>query len=147
MDRLSLFATRDSSKDSAEKREKAEEEAIANLMESLRISKEKKESQKEEQPNGDAQADGEPVESNGPTDAPALDEGTPSSEEQIPKVNGENESASDILGSVKLFEIFNEQVVSLVKMQRLQIQDTIALLVSLANLALYVLICMHRAVN
>lgn len=38
--------------------------------------------------------------------------------------------------NVKLYEIFYEQVVNLVNAQRLPIQDTTALLVSLANLAL-----------
>ena len=46
------------------------------------------------------------------------------------------EKRRGIPSNVKLFEIFHEQVQTLVKMQRLAIQDTIGLLVSLANLAL-----------
>ena len=44
--------------------------------------------------------------------------------------------ARGIPENIKLYEIFYEQVVNLVNAQRLPIQDTTALLVSLANLAL-----------
>jgi len=59
------------------------------------------------------------------------DEATPSSE-----ANSSSEKTKGIPGNVKLFEVFYEQVVHLVGMQRLPIQDIMALLVSLVNLAL-----------
>lgn len=60
-----------------------------------------------------------------------------STEEGAPtEADGEIQKKRGIPNNVKLFEIFNEQVQTLVKMQRLPIQDTIGLLVSLANLAL-----------
>ena len=57
-----------------------------------------------------------------------------------PVTNGENtaskSSGKGIASSIKLYEIFYDQVVNLVKTRGIPIQDTIALLVSLVNLAL-----------
>jgi vacuolar protein sorting-associated protein 35 len=52
---------------------------------------------------------------------------------ELPK---EHNKIRGIPDDIKLFEVFHEQVMSLVKLQRLQLWDTIALLVSLTNLAL-----------
>jgi vacuolar protein sorting-associated protein 35 len=145
MDRLSSYAQREAESESPEQRKKTEEESIAQLMEQMRIAKEKKAVEPESAPaqqNGDASetSDTQPSteetsdESSKPADASAENE-----EAQTTETDGEIEKRRGIPNNVKLFEIFHEQVQTLVKMQRLPIQDTIGLLVSLANLALYVL--------
>ena len=53
-------------------------------------------------------------------------------------LNGDPRPGMGIPEDIRLFEIFNEQVQSLVKLQRLPLADAVALMVSLANLALYV---------
>jgi len=129
MDRLSTYAQRENegqqpdTKDAREAKQKAEEEATVRLLEKLKIEKEKKPDHKEDssQTNGDAPADGE---------APEPDSESTQKPEQT------NGDASASVGGVKLFEIFYDQVVSLVKTRVLPIQDTMALLTSLANLAL-----------
>ena len=137
MDRLSAYAQRESETESPEERKKTEEESIANLLENLRIQKEKKQSEPETPPaqqNGDASEESQP----GAEEA-SVTSGTtavPASEDDAAETDGDVESSRGIPKNVKLFEIFHEQVASLVKMQRLSIQDTIGLLVSLANLAL-----------
>ncbi|KAF2655859.1 vacuolar protein sorting-associated protein 35 [Lophiostoma macrostomum CBS 122681] len=135
MDRLSAYAQREAETESPDQRKKTEEESIAHLLEQLRIAKEKKQAEPEAtQQNGDA-----------PEEAPAIAEeasvtssatAVAQPEEEATETDGETEKSRGIPRNVKLFEIFHEQVASLVKMQRLSIQDTIGLLVSLANLAL-----------
>lgn len=137
MDRLSAYAQRESESETPEQRKKTEEEAIAKLLEQMKIAKEQKQTAPEPstQQNGDsseetpAGTDEASVTSSTTAVAPAESEA---------ETDGESKKSRGIPENVKLFEIFHEQVASLVKMQRLTIQDTIALLVSLANLALYV---------
>lgn len=141
MDRLSSYAAREAESESPENRKQTEDEAIVRLMEKLRVSKEKKESEAKpgavdgqdtngEQVNGDKIAE---TPSEGPvgqsTKATGAD--TVPEEEKLPP-----SKSRGILEDVKLYNIFYEQVVNLVNAQRLHIQDTIALLVSLSNLAL-----------
>lgn len=143
MDRLSSYAARESESEPQEDRKKTEEEATARLLEKLRISKDSKESIKKETaeakaPNGD-QADGdesarrpaEAVADQKPAEAePAATDGQ---NDEVPQTKNRG-----IPEGVKLYEIFYDQVTNLVNAQRLHIHDIIALLVSLANLALYV---------
>jgi vacuolar protein sorting-associated protein 35 len=151
MDRLSAYAARESESYPAEDREKMESEAIANLLEKVRLSQEKKAdeptpAQTAAQPNGEEVASGtngtdsdipkeEGSESNSKLAEP---ESKPGAEEVAP--NGTNEEVEKktrgIPESIKLYEIFFEQVMNLVNAQHLPIQDTTALLVSLVNLAL-----------
>ncbi|KAJ9649783.1 retromer complex subunit Vps35 [Coniosporium tulheliwenetii] len=133
MDRLSAYAARESESESPEERRKAEEDATTKLLEKLRISKERKPADKPAQENGDT-AEARPAESDAASTATSATAVEPP-EESAP-TNGESKRSRGIPDNVKLFEIFHEQVASLVKLQRLPIQDTIALLVSLANLAL-----------
>ena len=136
MDRLSMYAERESESESPEERQKAEEHATAKLLEKLAISKEaqpddsKSANTAADQPNGD-QVNGhkstEPVQQQ--TDGTAATTNGDSNGSSAKKSRG-------IPEDVKLFEIFYGQVTSLVHIQRLPIQDTIALLVSLAKLAL-----------
>ncbi|KAF2760943.1 vacuolar protein sorting-associated protein 35 [Pseudovirgaria hyperparasitica] len=135
MDRLSAYAAREAESESPEERKKTEEEATAKLFENLRIAKEKKSIESPKQHNGDTTegeqpaADADPATTN--EDAEPGQSTEPGTSETEP-----DEKTRGIPSSVKLFEIFYEQVTSLVRLQRLPIQDTIAMLVSLAGLAL-----------
>lgn len=138
MDRLSSYAQREAESESPEQRKKTEEESIAQLLERMRIAKEKP----VEQEPVPTQQNGESAE--GAETQPGADEtSTASSTTAVSLADTETtesgatiEKRRGIPSNVKLFEIFHEQVQTLVKMQRLTIQDTIGLLVSLANLAL-----------
>lgn len=147
MDRLSAYAERESQQNVTDDKAKLEEEALADLLEKIRIGKEQQESkpapaEPAAEPNGD-QSNGEPG-----TDAEATpaesEPATPSiTDTETTVVDNTQESptpTSDggrgIPQDVKLYEIFFEQVNNLVSAQHLPIQDTIALLVSLTNLAL-----------
>jgi vacuolar protein sorting-associated protein 35 len=137
MDRLSSFAQRQADEDpSPAEKQKAEEEATARSFEKLRLAKEAK-------PQFPKKVNG--------TDSAAESNGT-KADEQAPNSNGSVEeptvtdidgstlasrtSKSSILFDVKLYEIFYDQVINLVKTRGLSIQDTMALLTSLVNLAL-----------
>ena len=140
MDRLSAYAARESESEPLETRRKIEEEATVKLLERLRISRETKspmvkvDQANGEQPNGTS-ADGDESEArptqatNGKTGDVEPAASTGEEELQPTKSRG-------IPESVKLYEVFYEQVLNLVNAQRLPIQDTMALLLSLANLAL-----------
>ena len=146
MNRLSSYAQNESNTESPEDKQKSEEEAVTALLEKLRVSKEteaakaqeaKEAKAKAEQPNGEQTSD----ESSG-LKTPEESE-TSQKEEKPPSVNGAEDAEPElhkksrgIPPNVKLFEIFYGQVTHLVQAQRLPIQDTTALLVSLANLAL-----------
>ncbi|KAJ4305081.1 retromer complex subunit Vps35 [Kalmusia sp. IMI 367209] len=136
MDRLSAYAQRESESESPEQRKKTEEEAIEKLMEQLRMQKDIKPTEPSSpvaQQNGDSsEAETAAEEASITTETTAVEPPTPETTE----TDGEIEKSRGIPKNVKLFEIFHEQVATLVKMQRLSIQDTIGLLVSLANLAL-----------
>jgi vacuolar protein sorting-associated protein 35 len=128
MDRLSTYAQRETEGPSEEDKRKAEEEAAIRMIEQLDLNKDTK---------PESALEAEPSNPNGmdqktPPDS-QLTEAEPATPVQ-PETNGEKEPAN--LGDVKLFEIFYDQVVNLVKTRGLPIQDTMALLTSLANLAL-----------
>ena len=142
MNRLSAYAERESQTESPEDKKKSEEDATAKLLEKLKISKNK--SNDEAKPDG---ADTEHVngeQSNGDktSEVPQQKEGQDGDSKKEPEAtNGENTTATPIRTrgipeDVKLYEIFYNEVTHLVHAQRLPIQDTIALLVSLSNLAL-----------
>lgn len=147
MDRLSSYAQREAESESPEQRKKTEEESIAHLLEQMRIAKEKKATEPEPAPtkqNGNSSETSETSETQ-PSPEETTEEATedsskpaeiPAEEAPTTEADGEIEKKRGIPNNVKLFEIFHEQVQTLVKMQRLPIQDTIGLLVSLANLAL-----------
>ena len=148
MDRLSSYAASESESTPPHDKQKMEEDAIAKLLEKVRINQEKKPEEPtpaSAKPNGEHPAS----ETNGAADqAPKEPESTPEpdkkpegSEESTEPVNGtdgasDEKARSGIPESIKLYEIFFEQVMNLVNAQHLPIQDTTALLVSLANLAL-----------
>lgn len=146
MDRLSSYAARESEEHPDEDREMMEQEAITKLLETVRLNKEKK----VEEPAPDAANGDHPASTNGddtaaPKEADADAEPAKKEEETLPDskpepINGTDGAADEksrgIPDNIKLYEIFFEQVMNLVNAQHLPIQDTTALLVSLANLAL-----------
>jgi len=130
MDRLSAYATRDAEADTPERKREAEEEATAKLMEKLKISKENKSAEDkdgEAHENGNGE-NGEEAPSND-SDAKTIEKVETNGVETIGKGRG-------VPDNVRLFEVFYEQVMNLISMQRLPIQDITALLNSLINLAL-----------
>jgi vacuolar protein sorting-associated protein 35 len=137
MDRLSSFAQRQADEDSSPaEKQKAEEEATTRLFEKMRLSKESK-PQSPKKVNG---ADST-TETNGTKVGDQAEESNDSVEEPTATdVDGSTlaskTSKTSILADVKLYEIFYDQVVNLVKTRGLSIQDTMALLTSLVNLAL-----------
>jgi vacuolar protein sorting-associated protein 35 len=143
MNRLSSYAQSEGQDDDATKKQKSEEEAVSALMERLRVSKEKKDAEpKKAEPEGGKQADGEsdslverePEESIAGTTLAGGEASQTTPEDGVESPEGEK--SRGIPANVKLYEIFFGQVTHLVQAQRLPIQDTIPLLVSLANLAL-----------
>lgn len=138
MDRLSAYAAREAEADgdAPEDRAKLEEEATVKLMEKLRIAKEKKDNTAPKQQNGDA-AQGEQSTNDAASAATTATAAETTADEQPENTEqGEVKKTRGIPENVKLFEIFHGQVASLVTIQRLPLQDTIAMLVSLANLAM-----------
>lgn len=136
MDRLSAYAARESESDSPEDREKAETEATVKLLEKIKLAAEATPAEDEAaNQNGDSK-----TEETSSTE-PEADVETPASGETEAKAeptetDGEAKKQRGIPDNVRLFEVFHEQVIHLVSMQRLPIQDITALLVSLINLAL-----------
>lgn len=137
MDRLSSYAARESESEPIENRRKNEEDAIANLMTKLQVTKKETIPENTQTETSNKQEIGELVE-RGKVVEPSM-----SNVHQLPVADsgsGAEKSSPEknrgIPDNVKLYEIFYDQVVNLVNAQRLQIQDTIALLVSLINLAL-----------
>lgn len=142
MDRLSAFAQREAEPQTVEQRQKVEEESVTALVEKLKISKEAADQEEtaKSAANGDAGEDETPrhsedtaVDSQASTEAPS--ETTTLKDDAEPQTNGNGSKHRGIPDNVKLFEVFYEQVVHLVSMQRLPIQDITALLTSLINLA------------
>lgn len=138
MDRLSAYAAREAEAETqtpGNKQEK-EQEAVTALLEKLKVTKEEAETADKESKDASEGANGENTadsEGSKPTDSQTESD---SKDESTPQTNGETKKSRGIPDNIKLFEIFHEQVIHLVSMQRLPIQDITALLVSLANLAL-----------
>ncbi|KAL8702049.1 MAG: hypothetical protein Q9224_000198 [Gallowayella concinna] len=144
MDRLSSYASRESEIESPEDRQKNEQQAITQLFETLRLSKEKNQAAIEKKRNAVKEtANGEEANvDNADGISKSVDDEQAKSEHDEPSADANGNEAQTgkyrgIPDNVKLYEIFYDQVTHLVHAQRLQIQDTVALLVSLANLALY----------
>ena len=152
MDRLSSYAVRESESEPKDDRQKTEADATARLLERLKISKASKESKELKEP--DTKKDdssgttgkvlnGDQANSNKPATQSPADTENQKPKETDAAPNGDAVTVTPknnrgIPEDVKLYEIFYGQVTNLVNAQRLHIHDTMALLVSLANLALYV---------
>lgn len=143
MDRLSSYAAREAESESPADRKQAEEAALIRLTTNLQLLDETK---SETAPNKgrDKQTNGEQLKADDVLEVPENNAKQPASqpsESLLDTADGVNETAPlkknrGIPNNVKLYEIFYGQVTNLVNAQRLHIQDTIALLVSLTNLAL-----------
>ncbi|KAA6415629.1 MAG: vacuolar sorting-associated 35 [Lasallia pustulata] len=147
MDRLSSYAAGESESDSPEDRKIMEEEATAKLLERLQISRESKNADAKsnkpniEQTNGEHVNGNKSMESLSSTTVPSEVDGQSIADTDATVVDGEQSKSSakknrGIPEHVKLYEIFYDQVINLVNTQRLPIQDIVALLVSLSQLAL-----------
>lgn len=147
MDRLSSYAAGESESGSPEDRRVMEEEATAKLLERLQISQESKNADAKpnkpdkEQTNGEHVNGDKSIESSVSTAGPSEIDGQSSADTNSTAVDGEELKFSakknrGIPEHVKLYEIFYDQVINLVNTQRLPIQDIVALLVSLSQLAL-----------
>ncbi|KAF3386348.1 Vacuolar protein sorting-associated protein 35 [Penicillium rolfsii] len=137
MDRLSTYATKDNeSKTEPEARKQNEEEAVVRLLEKLELDKERKKKQADAEADAEAAA-AKKAQENGTEEPRKTQESTETtkSETQKQAVNGDDSNPA-IPAEVKLYDIFYDQVVNLIKTRALPIQDTMALLVSLVNLAL-----------
>ncbi|KAI9929134.1 hypothetical protein ASPWEDRAFT_106440 [Aspergillus wentii DTO 134E9] len=128
MDRLSAYAAREESTADPDARKQTEEEAVTKLLQKLEVSGEPKKEETAE----DASA----TQENGVEQSKETDESAKKEEESPANGDGENGTKSGVPADVKLYDIFYEQVVNLIKTRGLPIQDTMALLVSLVNLAL-----------
>ncbi|KAL4979278.1 vacuolar protein sorting-associated protein 35 [Aspergillus desertorum] len=128
MDRLSSYAAREAetSTDPVTRKQK-EEEAVTKLLENLKISEEAQEKMKE---------DATTTQENGVEQTPTEIEETTKPAEEATANRGEGDQKPTAPQDVKLYDIFYDQVVNLIKSRGLPIQDTMALLVSLVNLAL-----------
>jgi vacuolar protein sorting-associated protein 35 len=131
MDRLSSYAAREAetSTDPDTKKQR-EEDAVTKLLEHLKVSEETKDEPKED---GEAPA----AQENGVEKTTNETPETTKPAEEEPATNGNGEDKKPTAPQdVKLYNIFYEQVVNLIKSRGLPIPDTMALLVSLVNLAL-----------
>lgn len=141
MNRLSSYAQEESSHKSVEERKQREEEAVIALLKRISISKEEKlaaaEQDKNKQSNGDTQA---PIADGKKPSEPVKDQAMTqeSSTNGVTASDSNSKSPEDKItaANARLFDVFYEQVSRIIPAQRLPIQDIIALLGSLANLAL-----------
>ncbi|KAL8724534.1 MAG: hypothetical protein Q9166_007895 [cf. Caloplaca sp. 2 TL-2023] len=144
MDRLSSYASRESEIESSEDRQKSEQEAVSQLLATLRLSKDEKYKDTEKKQNGVKQSNGEEVDGDNAVGIPEStnEECSKQDNDELSTDSNGNDALPKkhrgIPDNVKLYEIFYDQVTHLVNAQRLQIHDTTALLVSLASLALNV---------
>lgn len=155
MDRLSDYAEREGKDDSTDDRAKVEADALAALLERVKLKKENPsppasaaaaeavESGAARQEDGATDTNGAqaedaepPTDNKDESDEPPTAEQTELTEAAASDGEGKEESQEGIPQNVNLYEIFFSQVKHLVEAQHLPIQDTIALLVSLTNLAL-----------
>ncbi|CAI7663001.1 unnamed protein product [Penicillium discolor] len=138
MDRLSSYAAREAdSTVEPQARKQSEEEAVTKLLQKLELAKETK---AEEPKEASTDSTDDTSKENGteigdvetPKESPEPAE-PPTEEKQVE--NGDD-TKPGIPAEIKLYDIFYDQVVNLIRTRALPIQDTMALLVSLVNLAL-----------
>ncbi|KAK3679466.1 retromer complex subunit Vps35 [Recurvomyces mirabilis] len=134
MDRLSAYAQREAETQTPEDRQRHEEESVSALLEKIKLGKDKAQEDGTKSANDTAPPNGETHDTDSAPSDSAADNKT--TEDATPHTNGDATKQPGIPDNVKLFEIFYEQVVHVVGVQRLPIQDITALLVSLVNLAL-----------
>ncbi|RKU47670.1 Vacuolar protein sorting-associated protein 35 [Coniochaeta pulveracea] len=149
MDRLSDYAERESQNTSSDDKAKLEEEALAKLLEQIKLAKNSQEAPASSSKDAPGASNGNGKDSEAPEEDSAStadtstkdEEDAPSIAETADTAVEDEESTRSRRGipeSIHLYEIFFSQVKNLVQAQHLAIQDTIALCVSLTNLALNV---------
>lgn len=158
MDRLSDYAERESQQEPNQDRAKMEEDALAQLLEKVKLGREqpqppatRSESPEEPSATNGNHTEGEAGEAGETSETTTNDDAQPSESEPASASTADTEATTPVNGgeepappvrhrgipeNVPLYEIFFGQVSHLVDAQRLPVQDTIALLVSLTNLAL-----------
>ncbi|KAJ6115810.1 hypothetical protein N7523_006227 [Penicillium sp. IBT 18751x] len=130
MDRLSSYAQKDTeSRLEPEARKQNEEEAVTRLLQKLELDQENK----KQEPIVASGSDSTKENGTGETSKP--EETSEPAKEPEEAANGEDVKATSP-AEAKLYDIFYKQVVDLIKTRALPIQDAMALLVSLVNLAL-----------
>ncbi|KAF3909421.1 hypothetical protein AA313_de0201958 [Arthrobotrys entomopaga] len=136
MDRLSSYASRDASSESAEDKTEKEQAAVEALMEKLRLEKDKPKPEPIPEPELEPPVASAAEDDFKPADGAEDDKPKEAADDPAPTEEPAEADDRPILSRIKLYEIFYQQVVNLANSQRLPIQDITALLVSLANLAL-----------
>jgi vacuolar protein sorting-associated protein 35 len=148
MDRLSEYAEREGPDDKGDDKEKLEADALAALLEKVRLEKEApppppapktgsepeaEQAASSEQPSEPSGEEAAPADGGEGADDSTLASTTAPSvaDTETTAVNGQGDKPD-----VQLYEVFFAQVKNLVEAQHLPIHDIIALLVSLTNLAL-----------
>lgn len=134
MDRLSAYAARDTAADASDEKKESERELTARLLDRLKISKDEVPQPRDNEPSAESKdAAEDEVETAAPNkDNEAHANGSANGTDHKDSTKTDAKIPDDI----RLFEIFNEQVINLINMQRLPMPDIAALLHSLANLAL-----------
>ena len=138
MDRLSAYAAREAEIKSPDQRKMTEENSLARLLENITISDTPAAQSDATAQNGsstETESAGESTRVQTPASSTKGD-ASPVDGAETKATEMEDKPSAAIPSEIKLFEIFHEQVINLVKLQRLQIWDTMALFVSLTNLAL-----------
>jgi vacuolar protein sorting-associated protein 35 len=132
MDRLSAYAARESSIESPEERQEKEAANLTKLLNNVQITQEPAPQPSKSNQNGaETTTESDDASTTASTSTTTGPQFTPS------ETGTETTQAANIPDDIQLFEIFYEQVMTLAKLhQRLQVWDTMALLVSLTNLAL-----------
>lgn len=147
MDRLSDYAERESQQEPNEDRAKMEEDALAQLLENVKLERDqpqpvvKQDTPESPSATNGHHTEGETGETNDDTQPSESEPVASVADTEATAVNGQDEPPTPVRHrgipeNVPLYEIFFGQVSHLVDAQRLPVQDTIALLVSLTNLAL-----------
>lgn len=138
MDRLSSYAAREAdSTVEPQARKQSEEEAVTKLLQKLELAKETKAQEpKEASTDSTDDTSKENGTENGDVETPkeSPEPAEPPTEEK--QVENGDDTKPGIPAEIKLYDIFYDQVVNLIRTRALPIQDTMALLVSLVNLAL-----------
>lgn len=135
MDRLSSYAAKEAEGAAEpEAKKQSEEEAVTRLLEKLELAKETKATESKEESSAKEPEDKSAE--NGLEESTKEDSGSLEPAQQESKAENGDDTKPGIPAEVKLYDIFYDQVVNLIKRRALPIQDTMALLVSLVNLAL-----------
>lgn len=144
MDRLSEYAERDGSDEKNADKERVEAEALAKLLEKVKLQKEEPASSpaaaKPSEDGTDKPADANGDQETATEGETSADDSSTVAAEPEPSVADTETTAvngsESLTENIQLYEVFFAQVKNLVEAQHLPVPDVIALLVSLCNLAL-----------